>query len=84
MRTLGAMMVGRYLHRSRFGRRGANLNRNERWTSSLVGLGLTALSLRRGRGKLARLLSIAAGAALARRGMSGHCPLYRSMRVSSL
>jgi uncharacterized membrane protein len=72
------------LHRApRFlsGARRANVSRSERWLSALAGLGLAALAFRRR--SLPGMTAGALGAALIERGLTGRCPLYRAMRLSS-
>lgn len=83
-RALGGLLIGRYLRRSRFGRRrGANVAGGERWGSSLLGLVLSAIAMQKGRGRLARLVALAAASLLTHRGMTGRSSVYRAMRVRS-
>lgn len=58
----------------------SNVRSNERLVSLLLGAGLAALGLRQWR---SHALALAAGGLLLRRGMTGDCPLYRRLGISS-
>src|SRR5262245_25402552 len=58
-----------------------NVGDTERWLSLAGGAALAALGL--SRRSLAGLGLAAVGGALAYRGWSGHCPLYRSLGVNT-
>jgi hypothetical protein len=72
-----------YVHKvSRFARRWRSVNVRpfERWISVAAGLGVAALALRPWK---RRTLGALAAALLLRRGLTGDCPLYRKMGLSS-
>lgn len=58
-----------------------NVPETERALSAISGLTLLVTGL--SRGGLAKWLLAAAGLALVRRGVSGHCPVYEQMEVNS-
>jgi hypothetical protein len=73
----------RYLHRASPWRRlfrSSNLDQRERVVSLLVGVGLAALGMRRWKSPAA---AMALGGLLLRRGLTGSCPVYRRLGVSS-
>jgi hypothetical protein len=76
------MKLSRYLHRAPrlFGRSRSNVDKNERLISLALGVGLAALGLRRWK---SHALALAAGSLLLRRGVTGTCPVYRRLRLSS-
>jgi uncharacterized membrane protein len=76
------MKLSKYLHRAPrlWGRSRSNLDRNERLVSLALGAGLAALGLRRWKSSA---LALAATGLLLRRGVTGKCPLYRRLGLSS-
>jgi hypothetical protein len=76
------MKISKYLHRAPrlFGRSGSNVDQNERLISLALGVGLAALGMRRWK---SHLLAAAVGSYLLRRGLTGTCPLYRRLGLSS-
>lgn len=58
-----------------------NVNMLERWLSMIGGGALTTMGLRRG-GLRGFIMSLAGGY-LAQRGLSGHCSLYRALRINT-
>ena len=77
-------LLGGYLHRTRSGCDRVNVNRPERWLSTLLGIALPAFALRRRFGWLGKLALSGLGAAFARRGVTGRCNVYRRLGVRSL
>jgi hypothetical protein len=57
-----------------------NVRSNERVVSMLLGTGLAALGLRQWK---SHALALAVGGLLLRRGLTGKCPLYRRLGLSS-
>jgi uncharacterized membrane protein len=76
------MKLSKYLHRAPrlWGRSRSNMDRNERLISLVLGVGLAALGLRRWKSPA---LGMAAGTWLLRRGVTGKCPMYRKLGLSS-
>jgi uncharacterized membrane protein len=73
----------RYLHRASGLARAlglGNVRPAERWVSLLAGAGLAALALRRWR---SQGVTLAASGLLLRRALTGKCPVYRRLGVSS-
>jgi uncharacterized membrane protein len=58
-------------------RRRGNISETERWVSMAAGAGLVAYGLTRRRGS--RLVVAGLGALLARRGVTGHCDVYKAL-----
>ena len=81
-KIVAAVLGTRYLHKARFGR-GVNVNRPERWLSTLLGVAFSGLALKRGRGLFGRLGAATLGGMFARRGLTGRCNVYRKLGVSS-
>ena len=76
------MKLSKYLHRAPrlWGRSRSNMDRNERLISLAIGVGLAALGLRRWKSPA---LAMAAGSWLLRRGVTGKCPVYGRLGLSS-
>ena len=76
------MKLSKYLHRAPrlWGRSRSNMDRNERLISLALGVGLAALGLRRWKSPA---LAMAAGGWLLRRGVTGKCPVYGKLGLSS-
>jgi uncharacterized membrane protein len=73
----------RYLHRASGLARVLplrNVRSGERWVSLLAGAGLAALALRRWR---SQSVALAASGLLLRRALTGKCPVYRRLGISS-
>jgi hypothetical protein len=79
MRSKGKGYVHRVPRLMRGWRR-ANVRPEERWLSLLAGLGLAALGLRQWR---SRGLAMLGAGFLLRRGLTGLCPVYRRLGLSS-
>jgi hypothetical protein len=60
--------------------RRTNVRDGERWLSVLAGLAVLALARRRW---LARAMALTAGGLLLRRGLTGTCPIYRKLGLTS-
>jgi hypothetical protein len=65
----------------RLAERPVNVGDGERWGSLLLGGGLALLTLQR---SLGTLVLLAGATALLSRGLTGHCPLYQRMGVSTV
>jgi uncharacterized membrane protein len=77
MRKTGVHADSRWLRAFRR----VNVRDTERWVSVAVGLALVGLARKRW---ASRALALLAGGVLLRRGLTGRCPVYRSLRLSSL
>lgn len=71
-----------YIHKAPWisGRFGRNVGSAERWISLAAALGLAVLA----RGHRNRRLALLASTFLMRRGLSGRCPLYDRLGLSSV
>ena len=81
------MRKSAYLHRAPrllralpFSRFRSNVRSNERLVSLLVGAGLAALGMRKWK---SHALALAVGGVLLGRGLTGECPVYRRLGLSS-